>query len=471
MVHIHNALPTELLVWIFKAGALIPAHRNELPFPLLVSRICRHWRDIVIDSPDVWTNVQWYVPSRPFPAIWFERSKSCLLDITLQVHSCYLEQDEDLDISPLIPHMDRCRRLIIDVKDDYELVELIRPLKDVFAPRLEYVEVCLREPDGDGELNEQHFFTGETPNLRSVRLRRAFLQVPPTLVGVRTLDLHEWLPSSTQFLLLGTASSLTTLVLHDCTLMNEDEDDDDDEYPVVELPSLLNLAISYPKSSPWHYPEPEKSLLRYLSLPNLEYLEIVHATIHDLINHFPIDDQKLHYPKLETLRLDSLQLAKGDIGDLLFRTLPTVSHLQLINTEGEHILPARSVSTGAGHGAASDMAATTESPRWPDLHTITLETAPTDNLIWLCDIVSTRIEMGKPLGRVRFSAVSYAHFVLFGFGLFRFSRAWFEARVEVDVVGDDELLGIIRPEDNSWEDESREDSEPDDASDSEEDLE
>jgi hypothetical protein len=444
---IYHPLPTELLAWIFKVGALMSAHREELPFPLLVSSINRHWRNIVINSPDVWTNVQWYVASRPFPAIWFERSKSCLLDIT--IHAVFLEE-EQLDVSLLIPHIDRCHRFIIEVGDYYDLLELIRPLRDVFTPRLESIEVHVIEGDWMDDLMQQHFLTGGTPNLRSMRLRNVCLQYSPSLVGVQTLDLREWQPSLIDFHLLAAASSLTKLVLRECTVMNEDEE----EYPVVEIPSLLSLAISHTKSPSPHSAELYQSLLKYLSLPNLEYLEIVHATVPDLIDHFPIDHQKLHYPKLQTLRLDSLHLAEGHMEYLLPRALPTVSHLQLINTEGERILPIWNISTQTSHEVASDTATTTESPRWPNLHMITLETTLWEDLAWLCDMVTTRIKMGKPLGRICFSD---AHLL----ELFGLSKAWFEARVEVNVVGKDDILGIILQED-----EGQENSELDRASDS-----
>ena len=303
------------------------------------------------------------------------------------------------------------------------------------------------EDDWIDDLEQQDFLTGGTPNLRSMRLRNVCLQYSPSLVGVQTLDLHKWQPSLIDFHLLAAASSLTKLVLRECTVMNEDE------YPVIEIPSLLSLTISHTESPPPHSAELYQSLLKYLSLPNLEYLEIVHATVPDLIDHFPIDHQKLNYPKLQTLRLDSLELAKSNMEDLLPRALPTVSHLQLINTEGECILPTRRIST---HEAASATAATTESPRarWPNLHTITLGTAFEDDLNWLCGTVSNRIEMGKPLRRVRVLDASCTHI----FGLW---KAWFEAQVELELVGEEDILGIIRQED-----ESPENSELDHASDS-----
>jgi hypothetical protein len=56
----------------------------DLPFQVLVSHICRHWREIALESPILWTKLT-FTEGAPFEKskAWIQRSKSSPLEITI----------------------------------------------------------------------------------------------------------------------------------------------------------------------------------------------------------------------------------------------------------------------------------------------------------------------------------------------------------------------------------------------------
>ncbi|RDB17917.1 hypothetical protein Hypma_000923 [Hypsizygus marmoreus] len=89
-----------------------------LPFQVLVSHVCRHWREIALQSPALWTRLD-FLEGEPFEKskAWLERSKGLPLDIYIDCtapesadHPPYVitedEGDVDVEDSPVNPeHM------------------------------------------------------------------------------------------------------------------------------------------------------------------------------------------------------------------------------------------------------------------------------------------------------------------------------------------------------------------------------
>lgn len=103
-------LPVELLIHIFLSLA---ETSSDYPLaPLLLSQVCRFWRDIVLHSPHVWRYIFLH-DSRPIAALraqaelWVERSLTHPLDI----HVHLTNGDNLLPLlSPLLAHIRRWRR-------------------------------------------------------------------------------------------------------------------------------------------------------------------------------------------------------------------------------------------------------------------------------------------------------------------------------------------------------------------------
>src|SRR5260370_19505397 len=98
-----NALPNEILSWIFTLGSgaeehgddddedededeedSIDEHRQRLPFKVLVSHVCRRWRTVAIETSMLWTYLD-FAEGPPFDKsrTWLDRSSCCLLYIAL----------------------------------------------------------------------------------------------------------------------------------------------------------------------------------------------------------------------------------------------------------------------------------------------------------------------------------------------------------------------------------------------------
>ncbi|KAF8073848.1 hypothetical protein FPV67DRAFT_1479533 [Lyophyllum atratum] len=71
-----------------------------LPFQVLVSHVCKHWRDIAVESPELWTTLT-FTEGAPFKKseTYIERAKGLPLDIHID---CTIPEEEDHD--PLDDH-------------------------------------------------------------------------------------------------------------------------------------------------------------------------------------------------------------------------------------------------------------------------------------------------------------------------------------------------------------------------------
>ncbi|TFK20276.1 hypothetical protein FA15DRAFT_759511 [Coprinopsis marcescibilis] len=140
--HPIHTIPAELLAKIFKTAtnsSLKEWHDTSTtvgwnpPFPMLACAVCRHWRDIALNSPDLWSTV--HVPisvsERPPRSLrfdpakltsrWLDHSKSAPLDVYISIPSLMFAYDlcGEVILPKVTQHADRLRLLAItgDVKD------------------------------------------------------------------------------------------------------------------------------------------------------------------------------------------------------------------------------------------------------------------------------------------------------------------------------------------------------------------
>ncbi|KIK69568.1 hypothetical protein GYMLUDRAFT_33944 [Collybiopsis luxurians FD-317 M1] len=69
---------------------------RRLPFQILASHVCRHWREVAIESPLLWTSLRFQLgTSLEMAKIWLERSKGHPIEIEIDCTSQVDVMDED----------------------------------------------------------------------------------------------------------------------------------------------------------------------------------------------------------------------------------------------------------------------------------------------------------------------------------------------------------------------------------------
>ncbi|KDQ19423.1 hypothetical protein BOTBODRAFT_142974 [Botryobasidium botryosum FD-172 SS1] len=94
-------LPVELLFNIFE----LAIHPNAWYMAVQVSRVCRHWRAVALQSPSLWRHVVFsHRKPKSKGRVWRERSKSALLDVVIRG-----EKMSDIEWGDLIyVELDKC---------------------------------------------------------------------------------------------------------------------------------------------------------------------------------------------------------------------------------------------------------------------------------------------------------------------------------------------------------------------------
>ncbi|KAF8213950.1 hypothetical protein K438DRAFT_1802613 [Mycena galopus ATCC 62051] len=108
-------IPQDVLLEIF--GACLPSEHNALidpaEAPLVLGRICRHWRSVAYSTPMLWSSI--HIPSLNYLRVppghllrlervveaWLERSGTCALSVSFFDHTNHFLVS-DLEVHPLI---------------------------------------------------------------------------------------------------------------------------------------------------------------------------------------------------------------------------------------------------------------------------------------------------------------------------------------------------------------------------------
>jgi hypothetical protein len=135
---ITSSLPNETLAAIFEAGLALTKQpyvvswnprspQRSKPFEILVSSVSRRWRNVALQTPQLWTDLRINVSK--FTAgdmldLYLSRSKSCLLDIAftqLSQDERSYDPDPDFDthnfawcLEQLVPHATHWRQFVIE---------------------------------------------------------------------------------------------------------------------------------------------------------------------------------------------------------------------------------------------------------------------------------------------------------------------------------------------------------------------
>jgi hypothetical protein len=258
-------IPADLLIEILKYIVHGPFDRDSdvAPFPLIASQVCRHWKDIVLDSPSVWTNV--YLSPRSTFDIpeYLERSRQSLIKLSISFPDSHPTSTLINELELILPlHSERIQKLYIHLCDCHT--------PDIFAifsifsclPMANLVELEILEIHDIMSYSMKRRVIRAIPkadlawgqNIQRICVPGSWLHM--VNVGSRsmltTLEIDNDMLSKRNFkTMAGNMPMLTNLILHDLKGVHRQWGDISDGASPIIVPSLRLLRFHdhrHPKS-------------------------------------------------------------------------------------------------------------------------------------------------------------------------------------------------------------------------------
>ncbi|KAH9858914.1 hypothetical protein C2E23DRAFT_800622 [Lenzites betulinus] len=180
-----NRLPPELLLYIFSLLICGTAKSGDSPsFPnsakvILVTHVCRTWRNLALGAPDLWSSIVATNPTRT--AEFLERSQRALLDI-------YFPQRLPETFYPWIDYIhDRIRSLVIQSASFTTVMCIAKQLSRERRPHLETLHLTYDSPADEllppGQSRVISFHGDDDPSQPSPTPSLRSLHLFPTLLS------------------------------------------------------------------------------------------------------------------------------------------------------------------------------------------------------------------------------------------------------------------------------------------------
>ncbi|CAA7258686.1 unnamed protein product [Cyclocybe aegerita] len=330
-----NELPDDLLTEVitFAMKSSKPNRNGEVPVQIELSLVCRRWRDLILHSPLLWTDI--FISTTPLinASIFFERSQTALIDVTFSSYTGdNTNADHDYTIySTVAKHISRIRSLSIDVIGPSDYYPFFLPWKGLEAPTLKslHIRSCF---DGSTRFLTSYETDNELPvwivanALHSVKLEGFESRHFPPLPSLTSLDLDKAKLCPGQFChILNNCPLLEYLVIHHFGSPDGERDREGRSVPqFVEAPSLRSLAINIEND----HTDTCACALPSLSMKNLQYLEVSFYWSHFTDHHASILSQWKNLTKLKTLRIHSISFWANDMSFLA--ALPNTTVLEIV---------------------------------------------------------------------------------------------------------------------------------------------
>lgn len=405
---IASILPPEILGAIVSEARPERRARHRIPLEVVLSHVCRHWRDVTIGTPLLWANIDVYSDnSMKWLPSYLDRSKPCLLDVRIDTYA----DEKRMAASVLAPYS-----LILQVlTDHFERVQYFfwfahsercisalcdQHFMDIAAPALERFCAIASPtqnlvPWTDRVLLSPPIFAGCAPRLSLIELE--VTQSLPPLQNVTTMMLgHIY---SHHGLLKARLSRIES-----------------------SAPNLMHLSIGRVGSSQGQPPTPRifnslRSLklncdptfiiefLGHLEAPQLESLWFGCSRYISLLPLLSLRKFPCKFPLLRYLTLQNYDYPSLELFALEF---PSVTHL--------HLLYPRV----GGRGLMSMIRPDHSEPiLWPHLHTLAIQTVhdaynsnsdspvPENFIVQCRDLISYRRRMNNGLKTLLFDIDLY----------------------------------------------------------------
>ncbi|KAI5836218.1 hypothetical protein K523DRAFT_410928 [Schizophyllum commune Tattone D] len=268
-----GSLSNELLIRIF--GYAIPKVSNWIGtrllavFTILASHVCGRWRDLVLQTPSLWTLICFRTWKRlPLPIVSLYESRSRDLDLRLHVHLDSFDELSDAQIQCAQRLASRTSHLYISYMHTTPKALL---QQFIGAPRLRWLSCGVFHLH---HRNVEHM-ADNFPSLQHFELRDGCLGCVPHSRKLTSAELPN-APSDGEDLrtVLARCSRLHTLVLPDYTA--DLQSSEDAPWPAIEAESIRWLAVSvYCQRQRLARRRPDSDYhLAALAFRGLEYLEL-----------------------------------------------------------------------------------------------------------------------------------------------------------------------------------------------------
>ncbi|KAJ7630880.1 hypothetical protein FB45DRAFT_916816 [Roridomyces roridus] len=303
-----QSLPQELTIQIFQNLIADAAESDEdyvEPMPLLLSRVSRFFRQLMLNSPTLWTFIRVHSPAdRDAAPMFISLSKSCLLNVSFS-----------LDTLPILApaFIQSCapsRWASLVARGSWnEIAAFLRALDT--SPDLKDVRLLTRSRSFDfrdhHEDHEPHL-AGASTALTSLTIHGCIRCLAP-FPNLTKLNVHRLLCDYDQFRdLLQASPGLETLIL--CDLLDRLDGHDD--------------CVVGDNGPP---------ILKYLSAPNIEYLELRGSRM---------DYGEFSGKEFAALRVLCLcEMIFPTCDAAVYRSFSKITHLELNNVQGGEQLVAR----------------------------------------------------------------------------------------------------------------------------------
>jgi hypothetical protein len=395
------SLPNEILSTVFEAGCLSLPSPSLSSFEITVSHVTRHWRDVAMNTPSLWTVIA--ILNRKYVLDMVEaylaRSKSLTLDIS--IHLATKSPSTDSVMRAIILHIGRWRSFLV-VCDPlwWHFSIMVKSLHSCCAPRLESVEIVSYEfgwgvdvedasvYDG-GDAGEEdgsnacEIFTGGATLLKTVRMKGICLfDCLPAPSMVTSLHIHgateEPLAYTKFCVIFRSLPALTHLFLYDYR---------------VELPGGSASSVVFPSLSSLRILSSGRGrldpmLLAIISAPQLRHLfvdEFCNDAMEFLVRYPGWSTTSPRYPLLSSLTLDLLEHIVPYTWRLIEQSFATVANLTVF----------------VAFGGQQFIVSSIMDVRFPSLHTLSLGGLQFPNDVGLLSVaLSARLEMGRPLQKL-----------------------------------------------------------------------
>ncbi|CAA7264100.1 unnamed protein product [Cyclocybe aegerita] len=419
-------LPNEILARIFTLGTRAWQDREPrtLPFPILISSICSHWRQLAHITPNLWAYILVPLHKRSeedcltWISEWRERSGALPISVILDDTLGYPDKLPDLikDLLDIITQQPHCLgRLVIRLSatgldlrtNDMNRMALASSLREVSLYLSEHPFLV-----AFASFRQAFQWLQSLPNLTRLSLGGIWLApIVPNLTSLTLKGLHATQDHARA--IFAASPNLTHLVLAElCPLQPRSLSPER-----IEALSLQSLAVSLTHV---HGMRDNRSvyLPSVLNTPNLSYLEIDGE-----VSIYLVFGPTISLPKIDTLRISNcpqyfFSNPDGQRDINLFHSLTSLRHLQVIrapmdglltrqNPNRRGLVRRRSINTQkpvwveeTSGSAQVGEGPPTEGLPWPELRSITLDTLLSSDVLCLCQYVSAhgrirRIQLSK----------------------------------------------------------------------------
>ncbi|KAF8201165.1 hypothetical protein K438DRAFT_1821502 [Mycena galopus ATCC 62051] len=329
-IHAHRALispmrrvPDDVLVEIFLS--CLPSEHNSLidfaEAPLVLGRICRHWRSVAYSTPRLWSSI--HIPPLDYLCTpeWLERSATCPLSVSLfdYTNSFIPDLENTAFVHQLLPVSRRLRHL--SLTGDVGFFRSFIRLGPEDLPLLQSLWMECPRNNYDVTAGLQMI-----PTLEDVRISAAIDPLPLLLPWSRLTSLRfECLPFWADH---GTGGGLdiggafqvlrqcSNLVQCEIRVTKDSTDTLDTSSPVI-LPHIETLALT-------GYIFILQNWISHLVAPNLRFLRVGEE-----YEKFP--ENKIQSPLRDGFMSVEIDFARFSPSALeeLFQSFPMIAHLRI----------------------------------------------------------------------------------------------------------------------------------------------